>query len=175
MAEPYLATYLNDHLAGSEGALELLEHLERAHAGTPLAHFAAELWADIVADRRELEALMTRLQVAVSRPRKAAAWLSEKVTELKLRLDDPPGGALRQLEVLEAVSLGIEGKRLLWRSLGVAAEGTPDLGGTDYGRRERRAEEQRRCVETVRLGAARAALGSAPSADRAPGADETTI
>src|SRR5262245_26657022 len=104
MATKHLATYLNDHLAGSEAALELLEHLEQAHAGTPTAGFAARLRADIVADRGELEALMGRAQAAPSRPRKAAAWLAEKVTELKLRLDDPAGGALRLLEVLEAVS-----------------------------------------------------------------------
>jgi hypothetical protein len=37
MAEKYLATYLNDHLAGSQVGHELGEHLEGAHAGTPLA------------------------------------------------------------------------------------------------------------------------------------------
>jgi hypothetical protein len=168
MAEQHLATYLNDHLAGSEVALELLGHLERGHAGTPVGRFAAELRAEITADRRELEALMARLHVAVSRPRQAAAWLGEKVTELKLRLDDPAGGALRLLEVFDGLSIGIEGKRLLWRSLAAAAERTPALGGTDYGRLERRAEEQRRCVETVRVEAAKAALGSAPPAGAAP-------
>ena len=63
--------------------------------------------------------------VAESRTRKATAWLTEKVTELKLRLDDPAGGALRLLEALEAVSLGIEGKRALWRALAAAAEDAP--------------------------------------------------
>jgi|RhiMetdeSRZDD1v2_1073273.scaffolds.fasta_scaffold609614_2 hypothetical protein len=31
MANKYLATYLNDHLAGSVAAIELLEHLEAAY------------------------------------------------------------------------------------------------------------------------------------------------
>ena len=35
MAEKYLATYLNDHLAGSEVGLELLEHLERVTPAPP--------------------------------------------------------------------------------------------------------------------------------------------
>jgi hypothetical protein len=158
MVEQHVATYLNDHLAGSEGALHLLEHLERAHAGTPMEQFAAGLRADIAADRRELEALMARLRVAVSRPRKAAAWLAEKLAELKLRLDDPTGSSLRLLEVFEALSIGIEGKRLLWRSLGAAAQGAPELGGTDYQCLVQRAEEQRSRVEAVRLDAARKAL-----------------
>ena len=72
MAEHYLATYLNDHLAGSEVALELLEHLERVHSGSSVARFAVELRSDIAADRRELEALMGRWGVAVSRPRAVA-------------------------------------------------------------------------------------------------------
>ena len=164
MAEKYLATYLNDHLGGSQVALELLEHLERSPAGTPVARFAADLRDDIGADRRELEALMARLGVAESRPRKAAAWLSEKMSELKLRLDDPSGGALRQLEIFEALSVGIEGKRLLWRALGASAEVSPSLAVADYGLLERRAEDQRRSVETWRLEAARAALASAPPA-----------
>jgi len=37
MNDPYLATYLNDHLAGAVTALELVEQLEKAHAGAPLA------------------------------------------------------------------------------------------------------------------------------------------
>src|SRR3954469_10704598 len=104
MSEAYRASYLNDHLAGSEGALELLEHLERAYSGTPLARFAADLRAEIAADRGELEALMARLKVGVSQTRKMAGWLAEKASELKLRLDDKSTGALRELEVLDALS-----------------------------------------------------------------------
>jgi len=39
MDNEHIATYLNDHLAGSVVALELLEHLEAAHDNTPLAEF----------------------------------------------------------------------------------------------------------------------------------------
>ena len=66
MSEQHLATYLNDHLAGAVAALELLEHLGKAHADTPTGRFAAELRADIAADRKELEALMARLQAPIS-------------------------------------------------------------------------------------------------------------
>jgi hypothetical protein len=162
MAEEHIATYLNDHLAGAIAATTLLEYLEAAHAGTPLAAFLAELRADIVEDRQELEALMRQLQVAESRTRKGTAWLSEKVTELKLRLDDPSGGSLRLLETLEAMAIGIEGKRALWRALAAAAESTPRLQVVDYKRLEQRAEEQRQRVEVRRLEAAKLALGVAP-------------
>lgn len=162
MADKHLATYLNDHLAGAAAAIELLEHLEAAHAGTDLGRFAAGLRAEVAADRRELETVMARLDVAESRTRKAAAWLGEKVTDLKLRLDDPSGKELRLLETLEALSLGIEGKRSLWRSLAAAAESQPGLQVADYPRLIRSAEDQRDRVETERLNAARKALTLEP-------------
>ena len=58
MANEYLATYLNDHLAGSVVALELLGHLEEGGAGTAEAFLLADVHADIEADRQELEELV---------------------------------------------------------------------------------------------------------------------
>jgi hypothetical protein len=162
MSHEHIATYLNDHLAGSLVAIELLEHLESAHKGTGIERFAAELRADIAEDRLELEALMARLKVTESRTRKATAWLSEKVTEIKLRLDDSGDGSLRLLEAFEALSLGIEGKRGLWRALAAAAENAPALKLADYEELTRRAEEQRGRVEAERLKAARRALVPGP-------------
>lgn len=165
MAENQLAIYLNDHLSGSEVALGLLEHINQMHAGESVARFATELRDEITTDRHELESLMARLEIAESRPRKAAAWLSEKVTELKLRMDDRSGGSLQQLEIWDALSIGIEGKRLLWRALAEAATLRSDLEGPDYRRLESCAEDQRRNVEKLRLEAAKKALGPTPSTD----------
>lgn len=159
----YLATYLNDHLSGSEAALELLDHVSTTHGGQPAARFAAELRGEIAADRQELESLMARLDVPRSHLRTMAAWLSEKLARLKLRADDRSDGPLHLLEVWDALSVGIEGKRLLWRALAEAATRRPELTGPDYRRLEGRAEDQRRRVETTRLEAAREALGAPPA------------
>ena len=158
MADEHIATYLNDHLAGAVAALELLEQLVEAHTGTPLGRSLAELQADIEADRQELESLMKRLDVSESRTRKASAWVAEKVTQLKLRLDDPSGGDLRLFESLEALSLGIEGKRGLWLALAAASKDAPSLRVIDFEHMTRRAEEQRSRAESMRLEAARRAL-----------------
>ncbi len=161
MAKEHIATYLNDHLAGSVVALELLEQLEAAHAGTPLAEFFSRLGTDISADREELQSIMERLDIHESRPRKASAWLTEKFTEIKLRLDDPTGGDLRLFESLEVLSLGIEGKRSLWLALTAVAKDMPALRPVDYKRLIQRAEEQRSRVEAKRLDSARTALALA--------------
>lgn len=167
MADDYIATYLNDHLAGSVVAVELMENLETVYAGQPIADFIAKLRADIEVDILELEALMGQLQISESRTRKASAWLTEKFTQLKLRLDDPTHGDLRLFESLEALSLGIEGKRSLWLALSAAAELSPQLRIADYQRLQQRAEEQRARVEDQRLELARKALSLEQPAEQA--------
>lgn len=165
MAEnTHLATYLNDHLAGAVAAIELLQHLETAHAGTPTARRIAELRADIEADREVLTSLMSRMDVTESRPRKAAAWLAERLAALKLRLDDSGDGAFRLFESLEAISLGIEGKSGLWRTLATLTSAAPNVGGPDYEILTVRAADQRQRAEALRLEAARVALIPVPPA-----------
>jgi len=161
MAQDHLATYLNDHLAGSVAAIELLEHLESTHSEDPLHDFFRELRADIIADQGELEALMQALNIDQSRTRKASAWLTGKITELKLRFDDPQAGALLLFESLEALSLGIEGKRSLWIALAATSKTTPSLRVADYDRLQQSAQEQRDRVEELRIKTALTALTDA--------------
>src|ERR1700677_2848030 len=117
MSDQHLATYLQDHLAGSVVALELLEHMENSHTGMDLGRFFARLREDITADRHELETLMERLAISVGTFRSAVAWVAEKAARLKLRLDDSENGSLRLLEAVELVATGIDGKRALWLAL----------------------------------------------------------
>lgn len=160
MAHKYLSVYLNDHLAGALTAMELLAHLASASAGTEIERHANELHAEVLADRRELESLMAQWKVSQSPPRKTSAWIAEKFSQLKLKLDDHAGGPLRLLEATEAISLGIEGKRSLWLALAAAAEVSPELKMTDYDRLIRRAENQRQRVESMRREAAAKALST---------------
>lgn len=163
MSDKALASYLNDHLAGAVSALELLEYLEAEPENTSVRRLAVELRAEVATDRQELERLMERLQISKSPTRRAASWVAEKVGELKLRLTGAAGGALALLEALDALSLGIEGKKMLWRVLAAAAQDAPALRGFDYEGLARRAEDQRRRVETMREDVARKALVPEPS------------
>ena len=158
MANEHLATYLNDHLAGSVVAVELMDNLETAYKETPIANFVNGIRMEVEADQRELQELMSRLEISESRTRQVSAWLTEKLTELKLRLDDSAHGNLRLFESLEALSLGIEGKKSLWLGLAAAAEISPQLRLLDYERLQARAEEQRSRVETKRIEIAKVAL-----------------
>jgi hypothetical protein len=56
-----LPVYLNDHLAGSIGALEMLDDLIETHRGKPLGRFLRALREDIEADQGELKQIMEQL------------------------------------------------------------------------------------------------------------------
>jgi hypothetical protein len=78
--------------------------------------------------------------------------------ELKLHFDDPQAGPLRLFESLEALSLGIEGKRSLWIALRTVAANAPSLRILDYERLIQGAQNQRDRVETRRIETAKEAL-----------------
>ena len=150
-ANERLAIYLNDHLAGSVIALEMLEDL----ADDPEL---ADLRREILADRDVLERLLGRTGAEISQPRQAAAWLTEKLGDVKLYLDDPDHGALRRLEMLETISMGIFGKESLWAGLQAAMAVNPLLQTEDYTALRLRAQQQRERIEALRLAAAKAAF-----------------
>jgi len=157
MSREHLITYLNDHLAGSVAALELLDHLLGQDIGAAeqtLTHVRNE----VEQDQKTLQQLMQSVGGKESRVRQAAAWLSEKLARAKLRLDDPGGGELHLLEALEALALGIQGKAALWRALGAAATHRPELEQLDFNALEKRAVGQLERVDRLRLQAARSAL-----------------
>jgi hypothetical protein len=160
MPQKYLATYLNDHLAGAVAAIELLQDLIDAQADSGATSFFTQLKSDIEADQQELKALIERLGISESAPRKAAAWVAGKMAQLKSTLDDRSTGPLWRLEALEALVLGISGKKALRHGLAAARETTVELRDLDYDRLSERAEDQRRRAERARLEAAREALGS---------------
>ena len=156
MSKEHLATYLNDHLAGSLVAAEILDHLEVE--APDLKVFISELRADIAADRQQLKGLMDRLNIPESRIRKVSGWIAEQVTEAKLEVDDESNGQFRRLERLEALALGIDGKIALWQALNQAAELDAQLRGLDYEALARRGRDQHSRTEVFRLQTARLAL-----------------
>jgi hypothetical protein len=154
MGDP-LATYLHDHLAGSVHAVSLLEFIRDQHEREPLGRFASGLLAEIEADRHVLQELADRAGAGSSDLKEFAAWLSEKVTRLKLRHG---GDGLGTFEALEFLELGIHGKWALWRALATVAASDTRLRGLDYEQLAARAEAQRASVEERRLEIARAVL-----------------
>jgi hypothetical protein len=153
----YLGIYLNDHLAGSMGGLELVKRAAGEHEGTELGAFFGHLRDEIAADRQVLETLMDQLGIPHSAAKQAVAWAGEKAGRLKLNGEVRGTSPLTPLVELEAISLGIEGKRLMWVAL-QEVRGLP-LTPERFEELAARAARQREEVEAHRLASARDALG----------------
>ena len=151
MSKRELTIYLNDHLAGSVGALELIDHLIETYSEKPLGKFFKDLRNEIDADQSSLKDLIEKLGEKESPVRQAGAWVAEKFSRSKIRLSDSEEGKMGLLHALESLTLGITGKRGLWTALSATADHLPRLRELDYARLERRAVEQFDRVEAKRL------------------------
>ena len=151
--------YLNDHLAGSVAALELLDALVGRVHGTPAEQMLRTVRVEVAADQDMLRAVLDKVGGDESRLKQAAAWLSEKLGQAKLAVAGHQHPDLDVLEGLETLALGIQGKAALWRALGTVAAENPRLSSFQFSSLEARARAQYDQVEQARLSAARAALG----------------
>jgi hypothetical protein len=143
-----LDSYLNDHLAGSVSALELLARCADLHKGKPLGAFFSQIETDIRADQNTLRELMDRLGLEESNVRQAGAWAAEKIARVRLMVAGGDPGSLGLVLTLEGLIMGIVGKKLMWRAL--AAVNLPQLTGYGFKKLECRAEQQIERVETER-------------------------
>jgi hypothetical protein len=154
-----LDSYLNDHLAGSISALELIAHWVDAHKGEPLGSFFVETEREIKADQDTLRAVMRTLGIEESKMRQAGAWVAEKVGRARLIIAGDEPGSLGLVLTLEGLIMGVTGKKLLWRAL--ATEKLPQLSSYNFEQLQRRAEQQVERIEAERISAVRQAFAEA--------------
>jgi hypothetical protein len=163
MQHTQLATYLNDHLAGSVVAIRLMESLEATYGESErtreIAEIVRQVRREVEEDRDVLERIITRVGTGESTTRKAAGWFAERFAQAKMAADDRGDGTFRLLESTEVIALGILGKQGLWRALQEAADLIPMARELDFEALLARATAQHARMELLRLGAARAALG----------------
>src|ERR1043166_4162426 len=151
-----LESYLNDHLAGSVSAAELIAHWVDVHKGEPLGSFFVEIGRQIKADQETLQQVMRTLGVEESKVRKAGAWAAEKFGRARLIIAGDEPGSLGLVLTLEGLILGVTGKKLMWRAL--VASKLPQLNGYNFEELQRRAEQQAERIEAERMTAVRQAF-----------------
>jgi hypothetical protein len=145
-----LTDYMNDHLGGSMTGVQLVGTIRGSFDGTELGTLAAKLTEEIEEDRDALKEMIEALGDSPSNLKQAGGWLGEKGTALlKARGDD----AISRLTLVEALSLGVEGKASLWRAL--LEVDAPELDAARLTALLKRAERQRADLEPHRLAAAR--------------------
>lgn len=157
MSDEALGTYLNDHLAGSVAAIQMLERAAEQQGGTPRGRQLGELLDAIREDQEELRGLIRRLGFQESTLKKAGARMAEQAGRIKLGAG-ADGDRLGRLEMLETLAMGIHGKGQLWRALGTVVSKYQAIQELDLSRLERRAREQHDLVDGWRIEAAAEAL-----------------
>ena len=150
-ADRYLATYLNDHLAGSLLGLEIARRAAAHNRDTATGRVLAAVADEILEDRHALERVMARLGAGKDQLKLLAAWGAERASRLKPNGELLGYSPLARLEEIELLTLGVEGKLLLWRALRAGWSGDPRLRGIDLDELIKRASSQRRRLERQRL------------------------
>lgn len=146
-----LGIYLNDHLAGATGGLELARRTARATRGSRVGSTLDRIVTEVEEDRESLLAAMRALGVPVRQYKVYAGWLGERLGRLKLNghlLDRSP---LSTLVELEALRLGVEGKAAGWRTLRTVAERDQRLDVGTFDRLIGRAREHADTLEELRV------------------------
>jgi hypothetical protein len=115
--DSFLAIYLNDHLGGATGGLELARRIARENPDGELGAFLRRLATEIAEDREELIKIMEALGVGKDRAKVAGGWAAEKVGRLKLNGKIVGYSPLSRVLELEGLEAGVTGKLALWRSL----------------------------------------------------------
>jgi hypothetical protein len=153
-----LAIYLNDHLAGAAGGVELARRLRSSNRGDPeMGQPLAEICTEIEADRETLVRLADRLGIELNSVKPALARLGERLGRLKLNGQLRGYSPLSRVLELEILSSGIGGKVQLWNALEQRFGET--LDGFDFHALAERADRQGQRVEDLHLSATKRALG----------------
>lgn len=160
-AQDPLGIYLNDHLAGATAGLDLARRI----AGTrqvpappaELRQFAQE----VAEDRDTLMRIMGTLGIPVRSYKVWAAWAGEKASRLKPNGRLTTRSPLSNLEELELLRLGVEGKAAGWRTLRTLADRDSRLEAGQLDELISRARRQAGFLEESRIRAAREVIDAA--------------
>lgn len=109
-----LIAYLRDHLGGADAAIQVVRRLASTHEGTQDGWLFGHLTEEFEQDRAIVRSLLRQLGTSPRSPKRAAGYASGLL--LSVVAGGRPGD-LSLLRTLEALSIGIQGKRCMWRAL----------------------------------------------------------
>ena len=156
-----LLGYLNDHLAGAAAGIQLVERCRERDPESELGQMLQILLLEIRHDRDVLERVIRVLGGSPDTIKRGAALGAERVSSLRMWLPmiGPGSRESARLEEIEVLSLGIEGKRLMWAALAQLSSADERLSGFAFPDLKRRARSQRDRLERFRLRLAAEAFG----------------
>jgi hypothetical protein len=149
-----LGIYLNDHLAGATGGLELFRRACGSHRDTEAGPVLERLTAETEADREDLLGVMRALDVPVRHYKVVGGWAAEKAGRFKLNGRLRSRSPLSSVVELEGLHLAVLGKAAGWRLLKALSDADPRLDAVELDRLHERAVRQAEEIDVLRLTAA---------------------
>ncbi|MDX6260991.1 MAG: hypothetical protein QOH84_2679 [Kribbellaceae bacterium] len=123
--EARLATYLQDHYAGSSAGIELFKRAADQQSDPVVRTALAKIVQEVEEERTALERYLAAVGAKPDQLKNAGAWMAEKLARLK-----PNGELLRRsplsdLVELETLRIAVEGKAAGFRVLRSLADDEP--------------------------------------------------
>jgi hypothetical protein len=107
-----LVTYLREHLSGADAAIRVVGRLRRTQTHErPLFDW---LYKEFEGDHQVVQAILTRLGASSGSPKRLLGYASGSVLQ---GLGGGTAGDLSLFRTLEALAIGVQGKRCMWRAL----------------------------------------------------------
>ena len=139
--------YLHDHLTGADAAIQMVRRLREAHRGTPEGRLFASLYEQFREDRADVEALLADVRA----PRLSIKRIAGRATGTALQVVSGGGpGDLSLFRTIEALAIGVQGKRCLWRAAQRLATYPPAPGRRSFVELEEAAVSQWEQIERYR-------------------------
>jgi hypothetical protein len=142
-----LIAYLRDHLSGADMAIRVVHRLVSTNRGTEDGTLFRRLSKEFEADYFVVRTLLTHLGASGRSIKRAAGFASGAV------LSVPAGGEpgdLSLLRTLEALAIGVQGKRCMWRALQNLRVIPSSVGGMNFVELEAKAIRQWEAIEERR-------------------------
>lgn len=117
-----LSVYLQDHDAGAQGGLALIERSRKSNVGTEFETVLADLGTDVAQDRESLRSVMARLGVSPNKLKMLAGSAGELVARLKTNAHVMRYSPSSRVVELEALIAAVMTKRNVWRSLAASEQ-----------------------------------------------------
>jgi hypothetical protein len=142
-----LIAYLRDHLSGSDMAIRVVHRLGSTHQVTKDWSLFGRLSREFEDERFVVQSLLTRLGASGRSIKRVASYTSGAV--LSVTGGGRPGD-LSLFRTLEALSVGVQGKRCLWRALQNLDMTPTPAGGLSFEDLEAQAVRQWEAIEERR-------------------------
>ena len=169
-----LIAYLRDHLSGADMAIRVVHRLGSTNRSAEDATLFRRLSKEFEEDHSVVRTLLTHLGASGRSIKRAAGFAAGAV------LSVPAGGEpgdLSLLRTLEALAIGVQGKRCMWRALQNLRTVPSSVDGTNFVELEAKAIRQWEAIEERRRALARnlfrrcGACGTSPSSATVPPAE----